>query len=305
MQEALFGSDDDEDIEEESPAKDDRKSKLQDLAARKAAERRQEEAAKVLALLVAYAQRCPRIALLVSVRFDSSTSMRQGGRYNQNDEEQNDEDDGIRSSARPIYDSEDDQEGPRTVADDLFIDDDGVEEDVAAQLASDSDGEEPGGTVGAEEAIEDDGLDEFEKLQQAAKAGRKRKRADEDTEKIKAEVELFLSRMELAVEKDVKANEEKKPAIHKLKLCREMVDTLSQSHLQGTFLDEGGLTVLTHWLSPLPDGSLPNINIRTAILKLLLQMPIHVELDYRSVYPHTKGSERNGVPSVFVAFGEW
>ena len=35
------------------------------------------------------------------------------------------------------------------------------------------------------------------------------------------------------------------------------------------FLDHGVLTLLKNWLEPLPDGSLPNINIRTAILKIL------------------------------------
>ncbi|KAF1001765.1 hypothetical protein AG4045_002089 [Apium graveolens] len=39
--------------------------------------------------------------------------------------------------------------------------------------------------------------------------------------------------------------------------------------LQHEFLDHGILAVLKSWLEPLPDGSLPNINIRAAILKIL------------------------------------
>lgn len=43
----------------------------------------------------------------------------------------------------------------------------------------------------------------------------------------------------------------------------------SRKQLQQEFLDHGVLTLLKNWLEPLPDGSLPNINIRAAILKIL------------------------------------
>lgn len=42
-----------------------------------------------------------------------------------------------------------------------------------------------------------------------------------------------------------------------------------RKQLQLEFLDHGVLNLLKSWLEPLPDGSLPNINIRTAILKIL------------------------------------
>lgn len=42
-----------------------------------------------------------------------------------------------------------------------------------------------------------------------------------------------------------------------------------RKQLQQEFLDHGVLTLLKNWLEPLPDGSLPNINIRAAILKIL------------------------------------
>ena len=44
---------------------------------------------------------------------------------------------------------------------------------------------------------------------------------------------------------------------------------LHRKQLQQEFLDHGVLTLLKNWLEPLPDGSLPNINIREAILKIL------------------------------------
>jgi len=226
----LFGSDDDDDEEEElqQPAvKEDRRSKLQELADRKAAEKREAEA-----------------------------KSGKGARSHRDAEEG----EGNEAGAAPAaaYDSEDDDEGDRTAADDAFIDDAGA--DPAAQLFGE----------------ESEGEDEFEKMQRKGKEARKRAKGDGDPDSVAREVELFLGRMEVAVENDIKANEARKPAIHKLKLAKEMSEKLSQAHLQGAFIDAGGLTVLTHWLSPLPDGSLPNINIRSAILRLLLLMPIHV-----------------------------
>lgn len=44
---------------------------------------------------------------------------------------------------------------------------------------------------------------------------------------------------------------------------------ICRKQLQQEFLDHGVLTLLKNWLEPLPDGSLPNINIRAAILKIL------------------------------------
>jgi transcription factor SPN1 len=56
-----------------------------------------------------------------------------------------------------------------------------------------------------------------------------------------------------------------------------LTEVLSKKQLQLEFLDHGVLTLLKNWLEPLPDGSLPNINIRTAILKILNDFPIDLE----------------------------
>lgn len=49
---------------------------------------------------------------------------------------------------------------------------------------------------------------------------------------------------------------------------------LFRKNLQLEFLDHGVLTLLKNWLEPLPDGSLPNMNIRTAILTVLTDVSI-------------------------------
>ncbi|CAN1233452.1 Protein IWS1 homolog 1, partial [Linum perenne] len=51
----------------------------------------------------------------------------------------------------------------------------------------------------------------------------------------------------------------------------------SRKQLQQEFIDHGVLTLLKNWLEPLPDGSLPNINIRAAMLRILTDLPLDLE----------------------------
>jgi hypothetical protein len=55
----------------------------------------------------------------------------------------------------------------------------------------------------------------------------------------------------------------------KRECCVKLFVVACRRQLQQEFLDRGVLSSLKNWLEPLPDGSLPNINIRTGILKLL------------------------------------
>lgn len=58
------------------------------------------------------------------------------------------------------------------------------------------------------------------------------------------------------------------------------VDLWCRKQLQLEFLDHGVLTLLKNWLEPLPDGSLPNINIRAAVLRILNDVCIGYTLIY-------------------------
>ncbi|KAK8955980.1 hypothetical protein KSP40_PGU007956 [Platanthera guangdongensis] len=163
-------------------------------------------------------------------------------------------------------DSEDDREGGRTAYDDAFIDDTGVEH--VDRYGSDNEAD----IVGAAPQAEED--NEMNKL---FKTGKKKKKIEKSPTELTAIVEAILAELEVTAEKDAELNMQNKPAVCKLKKLPLLIEVLSKKKLQPEFLDHGVLTLLKNWLEPLPDGSLPNMNIRTAILKLLSDFPIDLE----------------------------
>ncbi|KAK1320326.1 hypothetical protein QJS10_CPA03g01586 [Acorus calamus] len=157
-------------------------------------------------------------------------------------------------------DSENAQEGVRTVDDDNFIDDSGV--DPAHLYGSDHEGS-AGNAPQAEEGEEED---EIKKL---FNSGKKKKKPEKTPAEIALLVESLMAELEVTAEEDAELNREGKPAINKLKKLPMLTDVLSKKQLHHEFVDHGVLTLLKNWLEPLPDGSLPNMNIREAILKIL------------------------------------
>ncbi|XP_039145803.1 protein IWS1 homolog 1-like [Dioscorea cayenensis subsp. rotundata] len=86
-----------------------------------------------------------------------------------------------------------------------------------------------------------------------------------------------MAQFEVAAEEDAQLNIENQPAINKLKILPQLVEMLAKKRLQQEFLDHGVLSVLRTWLEPLPDGSLPNVNIRTTILEILIELSLGLE----------------------------
>lgn len=163
-------------------------------------------------------------------------------------------------------DSEDDREGARTAYDDAFIDDTGV--DRVDRYVSDNEA----GSIGDAPQAEED--NEMNKL---FKGGKKKKKNEKSPAELAMIVEDLMAELEVTAEEDAELNRQNKPAINKLKKLPLLIEVLSKKKLQLEFLDHGVLTLLKNWLEPLPDGSLPNMNIRTAILKLLSDFPIDLE----------------------------
>lgn len=166
-------------------------------------------------------------------------------------------------------------EAPRTAEDEAFIDDEGAEpaEDV---FGDEEQGEEQGGDMGDMlEAAEDD--DEIDRMLNK----KKRRARDQSMQDIQATVDTFLARMETAADGDMQANQKNLPAIHKLRMLPDVQDMLSNQSIHNDFLDGGLLGVFKAWIEPMPDGSLPNITVRTAVLKLLAQLPIDISFEGR------------------------
>ncbi|XP_074583003.1 protein IWS1 homolog 1-like [Curcuma longa] len=164
-------------------------------------------------------------------------------------------------------DSEDDQEGMRTMDDDNFIDDSGL--DPADRYGSDNE-HSAGNAPQAEEGEEDE-------IKQLFKGGKKKKKNEKSPAEIALIVENLMAELEVTAEEDAELNRQNKPAINKLRKLPLLIEVLSKKKLQQEFLDHGVLTLLKNWLEPLPDGCLPNMNIRSAILKLLSDLPIDLE----------------------------
>jgi len=115
----------------------------------------------------------------------------------------------------------------------------------------------------------------FAEIRSDKKSRKKKDQWSEEEMKERAEtVQFFVKKMEMAAAQDVELNLAKKPAINKLKMLDEVVSQASKIHIQETMLDFGLLRAIKEWLTPLPDGSLPNIAIRTALFKLLGQLPV-------------------------------
>ncbi|CAI5497214.1 unnamed protein product [Closterium sp. Naga37s-1] len=162
---------------------------------------------------------------------------------------------------------QEDVEGARTGEDDAFIDDAGVHPDDRHAMGYDEyDDQRLSHAPQAEEE------DEVGRL---FKGGKKRRNEMSDGEKALF-VEEFHAKMLKAAEDDATANRQHRPAINKLRMLPEMLNTLRKKHLQREFLDRGVFSYLKNWLEPLPDLSLPNIKIRTSILELVKELPIDV-----------------------------
>ncbi|KAG0611155.1 hypothetical protein M758_7G120000 [Ceratodon purpureus] len=158
--------------------------------------------------------------------------------------------------------------------DDRFIDDEGVAEEDRVVYSDGEGSDRERRHPEAEEAEEG----EDEEDGRLFGKGKKKKKQERTPEEIAMFVEQFMAKLDVAAETDADLNRAMKPAIEKLKMLPELWTVLQKRQLQMEFLDRGVLSSLKNWLEPLPDGSLPNMNIRTTLLKLLTDLPIDVEL---------------------------
>ncbi|KAF8656218.1 hypothetical protein AX16_002654 [Volvariella volvacea WC 439] len=106
-----------------------------------------------------------------------------------------------------------------------------------------------------------------------AQRQRKRKNNDEVLDSFADdEVARLREAMNNAADEDIRANNEKLPATSKLRLLPEAMETLRKASLAQSMSDNNLLDAVRRWLEPLPDRSLPALNIQREFFNIIKKM---------------------------------
>ena len=87
-------------------------------------------------------------------------------------------------------------------------------------------------------------------------------------------MESFIQRMESAANQDLELFRMNKPMVKKLELLPEAVEVMEKYQFTDAFITYGGCRVLALWLQHLPNGSLPSVHLRSALLRCMERLPI-------------------------------
>lgn len=98
---------------------------------------------------------------------------------------------------------------------------------------------------------------------------------EDDLEAMNDEAVVRLrNEMFSAADADINENEEGKYAIHKLRMLPTVVDMMQRASLAESLVDNGLLEAVKRWLEPLPDKSLPAVNIQRPLFEILRNLSI-------------------------------
>ncbi|XP_013388241.1 protein IWS1 homolog [Lingula anatina] len=219
-----------------------------------------------------------------------NVSLDKEGSEKGSDEEDSDKESNVGELIADIFGSSDeeeefegfqdaDMETPKKKKVAVISDDEGENEapaegegDASAALPQLSDDDE-----GVEDGDKGNFVSDFDlMLERKKEEMRKRRRKRKDFDIINDNDDLIaalINQMKTAAEEDRALNNQSKPAIKKLRMLPEVLQQLRKSDLQGAFLDCGILPALTEWLAPLPDKSLPHLQIREGLLRILQGFP--------------------------------
>ncbi|EGG17700.1 IWS1 family protein [Cavenderia fasciculata] len=117
---------------------------------------------------------------------------------------------------------------------------------------------------------------ESDPLQEVLDSLKHRRATKLDIEDIKNMSMEIIDKMIDAAERDTEANRKRQPALNKVVLLAEVERILSKVQLYDFLCYDAKpsiFVVISQWLDPLPDGSQPNLKIKTALLRILTLLP--------------------------------
>ncbi|ORM40674.1 Protein IWS1 -like protein A [Babesia sp. Xinjiang] len=101
---------------------------------------------------------------------------------------------------------------------------------------------------------------------------RRKKNVQLTTEECQIYCRQLVERMIAAAADDVTAMKQGRPGLAKLKMIND-ISEFSKPAWRNWCIAEGGAVALASWITPLPDGSLPNLSVRTKVLQMALLLP--------------------------------
>ncbi|KAF4614028.1 hypothetical protein D9613_007654 [Agrocybe pediades] len=116
-------------------------------------------------------------------------------------------------------------------------------------------------------------IDEILRGSKKTNRPRKKKNNEESLDTFgDVEVARLREAMNNAADEDIRSNSEKLPATAKLKLLPEAMETLRKASLAQSMIDNNLLEAVRRWLEPLPDRSLPALNIQREFFGVIKKM---------------------------------
>ncbi|KAG2356191.1 hypothetical protein BDR07DRAFT_1424007 [Suillus spraguei] len=117
---------------------------------------------------------------------------------------------------------------------------------------------------------------QFDAILKPKKANRQKKPKKDDEEILDRFADEEVSRLREAMlgaaADDEQANRDKLPATNKLKLLPQVMEVLRKQSLSQSIMDNNLLEGVRRWLEPLPDRSLPALNIQRDFFPILKRM---------------------------------